>query len=303
MRRNSMKYSIGLDIGGTKIAAGIVDQEGNLSNQSKLPSMTEDKESMFEQVVHAIETVFADFEGNKEDVLGIGVGLPGKVDRENGVAIFQNNLPWANFPLKERLKERYPEMAINIDNDVAVAAYGEYFLNHIEMDKLFTYITLSTGVALSSVLNNDLLKGHGFSGELGLIPVQADLENKELIPLEKCTSGVAIEEYGKKYFEDESITTKDVFDKYYAGDPTAEKIVKAVTKSLAYGFVSVISLLDPNQIIVGGSVAMHNPELIDLIKEELKELLIEAQQDAIGRIQLSTDPDSALIGAASRLFF
>ena len=96
---------------------------------------------------------------------------------------------------------------------------------------------------------------------------------------------------------------KKYFDKYYTEDATVEKIVKAVTKSLAYGFVSVISLLDLNLIIVGGSVAMHNPVLIDLIKEELEELLIEAQQDAIDRIQLSTDPDSALIGAASHLFF
>lgn len=297
-----MKYSIGLDIGGTKIAAGLVDEKGILYHQLKLPSKTEDKESMFEQVVRVVDTVLADFEGDKEDILGIGVGLPGKVDRENGIAIFQNNLPWTNFPLKERLGERYPEMTIKIDNDVAVAAYGEYFLNQIERGQLLTYVTISTGVASSSILNNDLLKGHGFSGELGLIPVQTALENGELRLLEKCTSGVAIEKYGKKYFDDQTITTKDVFDKYYAGDATAEKIIKAVTKSLAYGFISIISLLDPSKMIVGGSVAVHNPVIIDLIKEELGILLIEVQQDAIDRIQLSTDPDAAVIGAATRVF-
>ncbi len=298
-----MKYSIGLDIGGTKIAAGVVDEDGKLYDQLKLPSKTEDKESMFKQVIQVVDSVLSEFEGNKEDIIGIGVGLPGKVDRENGIALFQNNLPWENFPLKDRLLEHYPEMAIHIDNDVAVAAYGEYFLNHIEEDSLFTYVTISTGVALASVLDNELIKGHGFSGELGLIPVQTDLENKKLIPLEKCTSGLAIEKYGRQYFEDQTLTTKEVFEKYYEKDPTAQKIIKGVSKSLAYGFVSVISLLDPEMIVVGGSVAMHHPVLLDLIKEQLKELLIEAQLDSINRIHVSTNADSALIGAASRLFF
>lgn len=298
-----MKYSIGLDIGGTKIAAGIVDEEGNIFSEVKLPSKTKDKESMFEQLIRALEMTLSEFEGDKQDILGIGIGLPGKVDREHGVAVFQNNLPWPNFPLKERLLEHYPEMDIHIDNDVAVAAYGEHFLNKVAKEKLFTYITLSTGIAAASVLNNELIKGNGFSGELGLIPVLSELENNELRPLEKCTSGVAIEEYGRKYFGDQTLTTEDIFDKYYDGEIKAKEIIEGVSKSLAYGFVSIISLLDPEKIVVGGSVAVHHPVLIDLIKKDLKELLIEAQLDAIDRISVSDNPNAALIGSASRLFF
>ena len=298
-----MNYSIGLDIGGTKIAAGIVDEEGNVFSEVKLPSKIDDKESMFEQVLNALEKTIIEFEGNIKEIIGIGIGLPGKVDRKNGVAVFQNNLPWPNFPLKERLLEYYPEMKIYIDNDVAVAAYGEHFLNKVEKEKLFTYITLSTGVASASVLDNKLIKGNGFSGELGLIPVVSELENNELIALEKCTSGVAIEQYGRTLYEEQSLTTKDIFNRYYEGDMIAKEIIEGVSKSLAYGFVSIISLLDPEKIVVGGSVAVHHPVLIDLIKKELNGLLIEAQLDAIERISVSENPDAALIGAASRLFF
>lgn len=298
-----MNYSIGLDIGGTKIATGVVDEEGNIFSEIKLPSKTKDKESMFEQVLEALKQTLEDFKGKKEEIIGIGIGLPGKVDRENGIAVFQNNLPWANFPLKERLLEHYPEMEIHIDNDVAVAAFGEHFLNKVGKETLFTYITLSTGVASASVLNNELIKGNGFSGELGLIPVVSELENNELRPLEKCTSGVAIETYGRKHFKDKSLTTKDIFDKYYEKDEKAVEIIESVSKSLAYGFVSIISLLDPEKIVVGGSVAVHHPVLIDLIKKELEELLIEAQKDAIDRISVSENSDAPLIGAASRLFF
>lgn len=298
-----MKYAIGLDIGGTKIAAGIVDEEGTIFSEIKLPSQTDNKESMFQQVLKALEKTLSNFEGTKEEITGIGIGLPGKVDRENGVAVFQNNLPWPNFPLRERLLAHYPKMKIHIDNDVAVAAYGEHFLNKVKKEELFTYVTLSTGVASASILDNELIKGNGFSGELGLIPVVSPLENNELKPLEKCTSGVAIENYGRKYFNDQSLTTKDIFEKYYEENAKAIDIIKGVSKSLAYGFVSIISLLDPEKIVVGGSVAVHHPVLIDLIKQELEELLIEAQLDAIDRISVSDNPDAALIGAASRLFF
>ncbi|SEI56371.1 glucokinase [Alkalibacterium gilvum] len=297
-----MNYAIALDIGGTKIAAGLINELGEVSAYEKLPSKTGDKESMFKQVVAAIDAIFAQSDAVKENIIGIGVGLPGKVDRENGVAVFQNNLPWTNFPLKERLLEVYPKLAILIENDVAVAAYGEYFLSKVETGQLFTYITLSTGVASASILNNELIKGNGFSGELGLIPVQAGLENNELRILEKCTSGVAIEEYGKQFFNDQTITTKDVFDKFYDGDETAENILNEVARSLAIGFTSVISLLDPNKIVVGGSVAVHHPALVELVKKKLANYLLEAQHDAIKRITVSTSPDAALIGSVSRLF-
>lgn len=297
-----MNYAIGLDIGGTKIAAAIVDEEGNILTEVKLDSKTNDKEEMFDQVLLALDKTMAAFPKDRENILGIGVGLPGKVDRENGVAVFQNNLPWANFPLKKRLLEHYPTMEIQMDNDVAVAAYGEHFLNKVKKEELFSYITLSTGVASASILNNELIQGNGFSGELGLIPVVSHLEGGKLRPLEKCTSGLAIEKYGRKFYQDEYLTTKDIFEKYYEGEEKAVKIIEEVAKSLAYGFVALISLLDSEKIVVGGSIAVHHPKLIELIKKNLESLLIEAQLDAINRISVSKHPEAALIGAASRLF-
>ncbi|MER2064438.1 MAG: ROK family protein, partial [Alkalibacterium sp.] len=260
-----MNYAIGLDIGGTKIAAGIVNSEGEILVKTKIPSLTETKETMYDQVVKAIDSVLEDFEGALAEIRGIGIGLPGKVDREQGIAVFQNNLPWKDFPLRERLKQTYPEFKSAIENDVGAAAYGEYFVNNITGDKVFTYVTLSTGVASSTIVDQRLLTGHGFSGELGLIPVKSGLENSKLIPLEKCTSGVAIEKYGRQHLGDPSLTTKDIFDLFYEGNEKSAMVIEQVAESLAYGFVSIISLLDPHEIIVGGSVAVHNPVLIELV--------------------------------------
>ncbi|WP_044981428.1 ROK family protein, partial [Streptococcus suis] len=87
---------------------------------------------------------------NIEDVAGIGVGLPGKVDVENGVAVFQNNIPWENFPVVKRLQKEFGNIPIKIDNDVKVAAYAEYRMLSLEADDMFGYITISTGIAASN---------------------------------------------------------------------------------------------------------------------------------------------------------
>lgn len=295
-----MQYTIGLDIGGTKIAAGLIDQKGDVVSSVKLPSMTENATIMFEQVLKTIESLISQSQCSKKDIKGIGIGLPGKVDRITGTALYQNNLPWGNYPVKDKLQVYYPDLSIKIDNDVAVAALGEYHVNRAGENELFTYITLSTGVASASIINDQLLLGKGFSGELGLIPVRSGLEAKEaLVPLEKCTSGTAIQAYGRKLYNDPTLSTKDVFDRYYDNDETAVYILGEVASSLSQGFSSIISLLDPHMIIIGGSVATHHPVLIDLIRHKLNNSLIEAQKEAVERIKVSETRDAALIGAAS----
>jgi glucokinase len=100
-----MKKAIGIDIGGTKIAAGIISEAGELPYRAEVKSDPSDRENMFKQVVTAVEQVF---EGTSfSEIEGIGVGVPGKVDRENGFAVFQNNLPWQQFPISARLQDQF----------------------------------------------------------------------------------------------------------------------------------------------------------------------------------------------------
>ena len=121
-----MKVAVGIDIGGTKVAVALINENGEIVSRSQSPSQTASAESLYQGVVQLVDKVLNDNDLRIQDTYGIGVGLPGKVDVENGVAIFQNNIPWANFPIVERLKETYGDIPVKIDNDVKVAAYAEY---------------------------------------------------------------------------------------------------------------------------------------------------------------------------------
>ncbi|PTX58488.1 ROK family protein [Melghirimyces profundicolus] len=118
-------YTIGLDIGGTKIAAGLIDKQGRCLHDVTLPSLPDDSEAMFKQVKASVDRLVEKGNAPTHSIRGLGIGVPGKVDRERGIAVMQANLPWRNFPLISRLKEYYP-WPILLDHDVAAAAYGEW---------------------------------------------------------------------------------------------------------------------------------------------------------------------------------
>ena len=96
--------SLGVDIGGTKIAAGIINEQGYCIERIELPSISDNSEKMFLQVKNSISMILKKGNYKLAELAGIGIGVPGKVEPQNGVAIYQNNFPWINFPLVERLK-------------------------------------------------------------------------------------------------------------------------------------------------------------------------------------------------------
>ena len=100
-------------------------------------------------------------------IRGIGVGVPGKVDREKGVAVMQNNLPWRHFPLADRIREEIP-VPVVLDNDVCMAAHGEWMKRGGSVEETFVYFTISTGIACCTIHRGRILRGAGFSGEIGL---------------------------------------------------------------------------------------------------------------------------------------
>ena len=99
-----MKQSIGVDIGGTKVAVAIINEKGEIVSRRQAPSEVESAETLFEQVVRLINEELNEHPFSIQEMEGIGIGLPGKVDVENGIAVFQNNIPWPNFPIVKRLQ-------------------------------------------------------------------------------------------------------------------------------------------------------------------------------------------------------
>lgn len=301
-----MKTAIGLDIGGTKIAAGVCTEEGKLLKKVEIPSDTSSREAMFQSVKEAIYLVLEKNQILMSDVLGIGVGVPGKVDRVQGIAIYQNNLPWAHFPVAERLQNAFQIENVVIDNDVYMAAYAEWIQAGAKIEGIFSYVTVSTGISSSSIMNGDFIQGDGFAGEMGLIPVYSALLSEHEVPvgrLEFTSSGSHLQKYGRKLLDCPELTTKDLFMAYKEGNPKAAEILTAAATSIALGLYSLVCILDPYRIHFGGSVMIHNPFFLELIIQELEKLVIPEQQQILENIYLSKlEQDNGVLGAGLKVF-
>ena len=286
-----MKMAIGIDIGGTKIAAGIISESGELLHRTEVKSDPSDRENMFKQVVTAVDQVLEGI--SFSEIEGIGVGVPGKVDRENGIAVFQNNLPWQQFPIAARLLEQFGAKTITTDNDVYMAAFAEWKTAKGKTNETFVYVTISTGIACSIIHHGSFFRGAGFAGELGLIPVLSKEGNQRL---EKIAAGPGIQKIA-------GIPTKDVFTGYLNGSQEFQSVIDDVTAHLAQGLYSISCLLDPHRIVFGGSVIVNNPFLLELIKEKLKIYQLAEQQHLLDQMSISTlAQNNGVVGAGLRVF-
>ncbi|CQR47140.1 Beta-glucoside kinase [Paraliobacillus sp. PM-2] len=298
-----MKYAIGIDIGGTKIASGIVNEKGDLIQSEVVESDPSDREKMFERVISCVNQLMNHCSIPTQEIYGIGVGVPGKVDIENGIAVFQNNLPWTNFPLVDRLREALQIENIVIDNDVYMAAYAEWAEAKVSEEELFAYITISTGISSSFIKGGKFIRGAGFAGELGLVPTYAPGHEKPVERLELVAAGPALQKKARKVFDNEELSPKDVFAKYENGNAVARDLIDDMVSSFAHGIYMINSLLDPHKIVLGGSIATKNPALLGIIKEKLDTHLIDEQKHILDEIHIShLGSDQGIIGAGLRPF-
>lgn len=297
-----MKCAIGLDIGGTKIASGIVNQNGDVIQREVVNSDPSDRERMFSQVEVCIEQLLDHSSIPMHDIYGIGAGVPGKSDRKHGIAIFQNNLPWSNFPLADRLRKAFGIDRVVIDNDVYMAAFAEWKEAHLEQDKLFVYTTVSTGISSAIIQDGEFIRGSGFAGEAGLIPVHAPYTDKPLVRLEHAASGPALAKYANKLYGRTDMTAKQVFDACYNGDSTAQSLIDDMASALAQGVYAFNSLLDPHKMVFGGSVIFNNPNLLGKVKEKLDEWLIDEQKHILNNMEIShMGNEQGIVGAGRRV--
>ncbi|QKY70353.1 ROK family protein [Lentibacillus sp. CBA3610] len=296
-----MKYAIGVDIGGTTIASGIVNQNGDVIQQETVKSDSFDRENMFAQVVLCIEKLLDHSSIPICDIHSLGAGVPGKVDREKGIAIFQNNLPWNNFPFIRRIREAFELEHVAIDNDVHMAAFAEWKKAQLKQDELFVYMTISTGISSAIIQDGEFMRGAGFAGEAGLIPVYTRFPENTLRRLEMTASGPAIAKHSNDLYGRSDMTAKEVFKAFDDDDSIAQMLIKDIAASLAQGIYTINSLLDPHKIVFGGSVVSQNPVLLTMVKTKLEEWLLDEQTHILDHMEVSyMGNEQGIIGAGLR---
>ncbi|AZB43745.1 ROK family protein [Bacillus sp. FJAT-42376] len=290
-----MTYAIGLDIGGTKIAAGVVDDSGKTASVSVVPSSSVSEESMYGRVKECIHKVLRSSGIPLNQIEGIGAGTPGMVDREQGIAVFSNNLPWRNFPLAERLKSDFGKRII-LENDVCMAAYAEWVHGGADEQETFVFLTVSTGIACSIIHQGDFFRGAGMAGEIGMNIEQEEHVDGAIVrrTLEELASGSAISQTVAEFTK--SKAQQELFDSLLAGAKSIETI--NMIRRLARAVYSIICTIDPHRIVMGGGVINRNRRLLEEICKCVDEYRSLRKEPLSNRISSSMLKEAAGVQGA-----
>ncbi len=249
-----MRATIGVDIGATKIACGVLQQEEMVSPVI-IPTPKEGWRSVLDSIVDTTKALVA----IHPDVSEIGVGVPGTHDRARTKVLFAPNIHgFANVPLVEYLSERVG-LPVALENDANAAALAEGTLGVARYASSSMFITISTGIGGAIVVDGQLWRGfHGVAGELGHI---TRVPGGPIAPsgiagaLEAVASGTAIERDATFVFR-KPTSTAEVFRMAQDGDQRAEQIVHAAMRYLGMAIADVQKLLDPEIFVIGGGVAL-----------------------------------------------
>jgi len=310
-------YNIGIDLGGTNIAAAIVDEKGNILCKGSVPTMRERdyKEIVKDMAMLALQLV-SEYGITNADIHSVGIGSPGTPDTENGVIVYANNLHFKNTPIRDEFV-KYFNVPLYIENDANAAAYGEFIAGVGDKYTDFVAITLGTGVGAGIIVNNKIITGsfHGGS-ELGHMVIQVGgstcscgrkgcwEEYSSATAMIREAKKAAIAHPESKLYElvdgdIENMNAKIAFDAAEAGDEVAQSLVDWYIDYLAIGLVNVINIFQPQAIALGGGVSAQRDKLILPLKDKmLHEIYGGAESLKTELLVCELGNDAGIIGAA-----
>lgn len=279
---------IGVDVGGTKIAAGIVSGAGQIYNEVKFSTDTATPEAVLQSIGQTITRLIESAGPDLGAVRGIGLGVPGKVDPARGLGIFAANLGWQNVPVCRWLEEKLG-IPCRIENDVRAAALGESLYGAWPGKTELVYLSLGTGIACGAVIGGQLYRGQqGMAGEIGHLPVLGDG------PLCRCggrgclealAAGPAIAKRATAYLQDwpasllsaalaaqGQLNAEAVFEAARREDKVARRVLDETAGYLAYALHLLTLAFDPQVIVLGGGLISSSSLLMEYIQVRLKAL-------------------------------
>lgn len=289
-----MSYILVADVGGTKLATALFNQHQKILIKKEVPSDISTREALFHCLIESFDMLCMEKELSFNEISKVCIGVPGIVDVQKGLAVYQNNIPWSNFPICERLTEFFPHAQIMMDNDVHMATWGEYNARGFRKETM-VYITLSTGISCCTIVHGEFLRGTGLAGEIGFNIVGQAGET-----LEESVAGPALEKLGRTLLGNSNIRLKDMMELYYKGDPIMEKVLQQIIYCMEKQLHQMILMLDPHCIVLGGGFFNHQPKIIELIKDVIQQRLLNTPFEGKEQIIESSihKGETGLYGAA-----
>ena len=311
-----MVKRIGIDVGGTNVKIALVDGEGKIIYSNSVPTYAQmGYEYTVNNIKQAIRDLMKETNTEAKDIQGIGFDFPGQVDCKTGVVKNAPNIPgWVNVPIAQMIEEEF-NIPTRIDNDVRCAALGELKFGAGRGCENFVCITVGTGIGSGLVINGKVVRGAAnAAGEIGHIKLQ--MEDGPLCGcgdsgcLEAFASGPSIVAMAQEYLKggksakfrelagDGEITPYIVAKAAEAGDPVAKRIFEKMGYYIGMGLTSVINLLNPEKIIIGGGVAECGELLLDPIRRTFNDRAMKVQREAVEIVPAELGNSAGVIGAS-----
>ena len=288
-----MKYGFGIDLGGTTVKLAYFNEEGQLLDKWEIPTNTsEGGKYILEDIAVAVKGYLKEKNIPDEDIIGLGIGVPGPVSR-HGVVNRCVNLGWGVFNVNEQLSA-LTGFTVRAGNDANVAALGECWKGGGQGYESIVLATLGTGVGGGIVVDGKILYGaHGAGGEIGHLVLNKD----ETVPcgcgkygcVEQYCSATGIVRTARRHLnrsihpsvlrDVKDMTCKDIFDAAAADDVVANEILERVYSQLAEFLSDVCCVVDPEVVVVGGGVSKAGEPLLKGISRHMHKYLFHAIRD------------------------
>jgi glucokinase len=307
----SVRETIGVDLGGTKMAVGVVDSDQEIHYQGREPSTGLSEDKLIEELADELQEA----KQARPDVLAAGLGIPATIDRERGVAIQAVNLEISDVPLRDEMRERLG-LPVYMDNDANVAALAEFLYGAGRGARDLVMLTIGTGIGGGLVLDGEVYRGStGAAAELGHIvidedgpPCQGNCPNHGCV--EALASGTAIAKAGKaaaerdpdsalgKALAEGPIVGRTVTELALSGDGAAREVVAEAGRHIGVALSSLANIFDPDVFVIGGGVSVVGDLLLDPAREELRSRALPPQNERPVKLA-ELGPDAGMIGAAA----
>lgn len=294
-----MNYAIAIDIGGTNTRVALINEAYEIEQRVQFATDAQDPRATIEAIRQAIE-------GFGKKARGIGLSCPGPLDLIHGYILTTTNLDrnWYNYPICEKLSEA-TGLPVYLENDANLACLAEACIGRGKDYPYVSFLTVSTGVGAGLVIHRQIYQGaHGFAHEIANIPLWKDGPSHGTIypgGVEAISSGTAITSRAQKA----GLTVThagEVNDLAVAGNETAAQIIDDAKEYLANAIAIIYAFLDPDIVVLGGSVALKIPGFVEDVEMRVRSKVFSTIAPLVHVVKTNLNEDSGLLGGACLVF-
>ena len=308
---------VGVDIGGTKVAAGLVDSRGQIRARSRTPMVADDAALGLAAVSTAIRELLLP-PADAQKISAIGICAPGPLNPATGVIINPPNVQaWHNFPLADEVRRLYPRASVKIDNDANAAALAEAKWGAGRGHRNVFYATIGTGIGTGIILDGKIYHGRTGSaaegGHMGVDPSGPRCPCGKRGCIEVLAAGPAIARRARQKLaqnpksillelaggDPQAVTSEMVGKAYDAADPVAKEVLTETLDLLAYWLGNVVDLLEPDVIVIGGGVSSLLAPFLDEIRDRWVGACLNPYPREIPLVLAYYKEDAGIAGAAA----